>query len=378
METTRSTPDGQLPPGFDGPRACGPYDLAPMLDMINLVFRTQAANGPPRAPSMGWDYSHIYNPHNLDNVRVVCHGVRPVSSVGIHATQVATPRGSIAIGGINAVGTHPDYRRLGLATLTMEDAAAQMRHTGMQVGLLSTGISNWYRKLGWERAGQQRTFTFDRRNIGALPELNGLDVSPDWAAHLDELCALRRASGVGAVRTPELFAVLAARKVGHLFTARRGAEVTAYVAVSGGTVREYAGRPEDVLALVRHAFGVVETLPAHSTDRRGAQQGQFELSVLTPAFGAGVPSLLQDLGVPAALGYMGMLLILDAPGLFDALGVQARVERREDGWRVTHGGWALDLTDGELVKLIFGPERRPDVPAGLFPVDCFQWPMDRV
>lgn len=43
------------PDGFDGPRACGPYELAPTLDMINQVFRTQPAGGAPRAPSMGWD-----------------------------------------------------------------------------------------------------------------------------------------------------------------------------------------------------------------------------------------------------------------------------------------------------------------------------------
>jgi GNAT superfamily N-acetyltransferase len=142
--------------------------------MINLAFRTQPAAGTPRAPSMGWDYSHVYNPHNLENVRVICHGSKPVSSVGIYPTQVQTPRGTIGVGGINAVGTHPDYRRLGLATLTMQDAAARMREIGLHVGLLSTGITNWYRKLGWERAGRQRTFTFDRRNITYLPDAPAL------------------------------------------------------------------------------------------------------------------------------------------------------------------------------------------------------------
>lgn len=36
---------GTLPDGFDGPRECGPYDLAGTLDLINLVFRTQPATG---------------------------------------------------------------------------------------------------------------------------------------------------------------------------------------------------------------------------------------------------------------------------------------------------------------------------------------------
>jgi hypothetical protein len=36
---------------------------------------------------------------------------RPVSSIGIYRTTVRTPHGTLVVGGINAVATHPDYRR---------------------------------------------------------------------------------------------------------------------------------------------------------------------------------------------------------------------------------------------------------------------------
>jgi hypothetical protein len=260
----------------------------------------------------------------------------------------------------------------------MEDAQARMRQIGMHAGLLSTGISNWYRKLGWERAGQQRSFTFDRRNVDYLPEAAGLDVTDDWQSCVAELCALRGASGVGARRTPELFTLLALRKTSHIFVGRRGGQVAAYAAVSGTSVREYAGAPEDVAALVRHAFNAIEDLPERSTERRGAQQGQFEMTVQTPMMTDGLPSLLLELGVPHSLGYMGMLILLDPPGLFEALSLDAMVQRHGDGWRVARAGRALDLTDAELVKLVFGPERWPDFAPDLFPIDFYQWPMDRV
>ena len=331
---------------------------------------------------MGWDYSHVYNQHNLENVRIVCHGGRPVASVGIYPTRVRTPRGTIGVGGINAVGTHPEYRRLGLATLTMQDAAARMREIGMHVGLLSTGITNWYRKLGWERAGRQRTFSFDRRNVTSLPEpagLAGLDVTDDWQPHLEELCALQQASGVGAVRTPEAFALLAARKASHVFVARRAGSVVAYATTSGTSLCEYAGAAEDVLALLRHAFGAIEDLPGRSTERRGPQQGQFEMTVQTPAGSGDLPALLLDRGIPSALTYVGMLLILDPLRLFEALGIDATVELGPGGvWRVSHGGASLRLTQGELVKLVFGPERSPGFAPDLFPIDFYQWPTDRV
>jgi hypothetical protein len=253
-----------------------------------------------------------------------------------------------------------------------------MLQSGDQVGLLSTGITNWYRKLGWERAGRQRSFTFDRRNVAALPAATGFDLTEDWAAHLDDLCALGNAAPLGATRTPQRFALLVRRKMPRVFVALRAGRAVAYVAAAGGIVREYAGDAADVAALLRHAFAAIEDLPARSTERGGAQQGQFEMQVQTPDSAAGLPALLLDLGTPTALTYMGMLAILDPQGLFDALGIDAAVERRPDGWRLRLDGRDHDLSAGELVKLVFGPERRPDVAPDRFPIDFYQWPADRV
>lgn len=365
------------PPGYDGPRACGPYELAPALDMINLVFRTQPGSGVPRAPSMGWDYSHIYNHANLENVRIVCHRGKPVSSVGIYPTQVRTSRGTIGVGGINAVGTHPDHRQRGLNTLAMQDAHETMRAAGLHIGLLGTGISNYYRKLGWERAGIQRSFTFDRRTITLLGEVADLDVTDEWRPHVAALSALHNASSVGATRDAERFELLALRKARHLFVGRRAGKVVAYVALSGAAVREYAGAARDVAGLLRHIFSTIESVPEHSTDRTGTQGGQYEMSVSTPATGE-LPEMLLALGVPNSVTYQGMIVILDVPGLFAALGIDADVRRRGDGWHVRSGAAAMELTEGELVKLVFGPERRPDVDPAVFPIDFYQWPMDRV
>jgi hypothetical protein len=73
-----------------------------------------------------------------------------------------------------------------------------------------------------------------------------------------------------------------------------------------------------------------------------------------------------------------MILILDPAGLFAALALDAQIERRGAHWRVRDRRGATDLTDGELAKLVFGPERRPDRASEVFPVEFFQWPLDRV
>jgi hypothetical protein len=288
----------------------------------------------------------------------------------------------VEVGGINAVATHPDYRRLGLGTATLVDSWRQMDTQGVQLGLLSTGISNYYRKLGWERAGRQRQFTFDRANLTSLPAAPDLDVSEDWPPCAPEMAALydaaTRGAAGGSVRSPERFALLVERKAGRVFVARRGGAVVAYAALSGSTVREHAGAPSDVAALVRRLFPEVERLPPFTTERMGSQQGQYELSVVTPDTPDGLPALLQDLGIPSALHYLGMLAVLDAPALLRALGLPFEVERRGERWHLRHRRQTLDLSAGELTKLLFGPERRPDFAPELLPVPFFQWPLDRV
>jgi GNAT superfamily N-acetyltransferase len=375
-----STSPGLLD-GFDGPRACGPWDLAGVLDLANLVLRTLGTppGGPPRRPTIGYDYTHIYHPDNLDNIRIICRDGVVVSSAAIYPNTVRTPRGEIRVGGINAVVTHPDFRRYGLATAVMEDAAAKMRADGLHVGLLGTGIVDWYRKLAWELAGRQQRFLLDRGNIAFLPLSDGLDVTDEWRSCAEELCALHNAEPIGAARSLSLFTLLAARKLSRLFVARRGGRVVAYAGVGGTAVREYAGAPEDVAALLRAVFACLDNPDARTSERSPGQRSTITMSVTTPAAEEGLPGLLQERGIPSAMEYHGMLLISDAPALFDALSLRdMTLERRDPGWRLCHDSHSLDVTERELVKLVFGPERWPGFAAGIFPVDFYQWPLDHV
>ena len=172
------------------------------MDLANLVLRVLGAppGAPPRWPTIGGDYGHIYHGDNLPNVRVVTYRGRVVSSVGIYPTEVRTPRGAISVGGINAFVTHPDHRRQGLGGAVLRDAHDRMRASGQHVGLLSTRIQDYYRKFGWESAGRQQTWVFDRGNVALLPDSAGLTVTEDWRSHLPELVALHDSDDLGAHR----------------------------------------------------------------------------------------------------------------------------------------------------------------------------------
>jgi hypothetical protein len=74
-----------------------------------------------------------------------------------------------------------------------------------------------------------------------------------------------------------------------------------------------------------------------------------------------------------------MIRIVDAPGLVAALGLQGlELAARAGGWTLRHAGQTLAVTERELVKLLFGPERSPGFAADLCPLDFYQWPLDRV
>lgn len=370
-----------VPAGYDGPRACTWHELASAVDLANLVLRVLGAppGAPPRWPTIGGDYGHVYNGDNLPNVRVVTHRGRVVSSVGIYPTEVRTPRGAIPVGGINAFVTHPDHRRQGLGGAVLRDAHAQMRASGQHVGLLSTRIQDYYRKFGWESAGRQHTWVFDRGNVALLPEPAGLTVTEDWRPHLPELVALHNSDDLGAQRSESTFRMLAERKLGRLFVARRAGRPVAYAGVSGTAVREYGGDPRAVAALIRAVFDQLDDPATPTSERPPGQRATIELTVTTPALRAGLPALLAQAGIPHTLGYLGMLAIFDAPGLFAALGLDdVALMPSDDGWLVRHDGNTLELTPQQLVKLVFGPERFPDFAPALFPLDFFQWPLDRV
>jgi GNAT superfamily N-acetyltransferase len=367
--------------GFDGPRACDPYELPLVMDLVNLVMRVlnTPAGQPTRWPTFGWDYPHIYNPGNIENIRVFAREGRVATTVAIYSTPVRTPRGALKVGGINAMATHPDFRRHGLGAAVLADAEAKMRADGHQIGLLGTRIQDWYRKMDWETAGQQWQFALDRGNVEYLPEPRGLEVDDAWRPHVEALCALREADGIGAPRDGRLFALLAERRLRRVFVARRERRVVAYAGVGGGGVTEYAGAAEDVAALVRAAFERLDDTSVRTSERPPGQRATLELGVTTPVADAGLPGMLADRGIPRTLSYQGMIKILDAQGLFEALDVrEVALERRAGGWRVVYRDRHLDLTERQLVKLVFGPERFPGFAPDVFPVPFYQWPVDHV
>ena len=362
---------------LEGPRPCGPYDLAGVLDNANLVMRVRAPE--PKLPTIGHDWANVYNPGNLDNIRVISHRGVIVSSVAIFPSVVHTPAAksrsaastpSPPIPTTDEWDSGPPYSR----TLTRKCGP-----DGYHIGLLATAVHDYYRKFDWETGGRQRHFTFDRGNIPLLPDPPGNGVSEEWIPHREQMRSLRELEPLAAHRSDELFPLLLERRSTRVFVTLADQEVTAYVAVRGSSVVEYAGPTQQVAALIHHAFETLDDPDQSTTTRSTPHRPTLEMSVITPDQNTGLPAFFTGIGIPSSLDYIGMFKIMNPQPLFAALRIgDVTLDNTGHTWSLHHSGQTLTVSSRELVKLIFGPERHQDFAPDLFPIDFYQWPLDMV
>ena len=409
-------------PTFEGPRPARHDERDELIEMINFVFRTSQG----RAPTIATDWPHVYEVENLANVSVISDPLRVateqaesaavkgkvVASTGVWATDVVLGDVTLRVGGINCVGTLPEYRRHGLGSQVVIAAHQTMRDMGCHVGLLATGITNWYRRMGWENAGMVRTYAVNRGNVDLLPRLRpslrmrmvevgaGDEVvlaqvaAADWAA----VVRLRDAARCGARRSvARLRQLVCARRVERLLLAEPAGGATgdggapvAYLLLRDQEVIEWGGAADDVLGLVAACFEQMDdrTVSTSQRVRDGNAAPLRALKLQTPAPYARVPQpvteLLDARGIPFHNDYMGMLYVVDPQAVLDAYGldgVQVETRQLEDGDEVfvVHvGGESLTLDRRQLAKLFFGPERLGTAANGLLPLPIWQWSLEMV
>jgi ribosomal protein S18 acetylase RimI-like enzyme len=406
---------------FEGPRPARLEERDQLIDMVNVVFRLSVG----REPTIATDWPHVYAPANLENVMVVSDQGRLVASAGVWANDIRVGDVALRVGGINCVGTLQEYRRHGLGSQVMEAAQSKMAELGCHAGLLVTGISNWYRRLGWDDAGCVRTYRLNRGNIALLPRLpDGLrirftEVSASRAEQeskkeaITEALRLHNSAQLGAVRTAEGFRqLLAAKKNPRIVLAEsesvsapvagqeaKPATASAYLLLRDHSVVEWAGPAEIVAGLVRACFERLDD-PAASTSQRDSGDGPALLRTLTltaPGWQHPLVALLDRARIPHTIEYLGMIYVVDPQALLDAYGLSsicsvsspaslagtsrvdvAHMATAGQEFVLTYKGESTKFSHNQLAKLFFGPERITDFAADIFPLPFWQWNLEKV
>jgi predicted N-acetyltransferase YhbS len=93
---------------------------------------------------------------------VIAHQGKPVSQIAIFHDQLKMYDGTLQVGSIGGVCTHPEYRKLGLASRLMEHCTGQLVHEGAQLMLIS-GDEGVYMRLGNVFQGKYMYFSIQPR-----------------------------------------------------------------------------------------------------------------------------------------------------------------------------------------------------------------------
>lgn len=72
-----------------------------------------------------------------------------VSCVQVFPRRLNLSEGTVSLGGIGSVFTHPEHRSGGIASAVLARAEDAMRERGMALGLLFTGRLTFYAQFGW-------------------------------------------------------------------------------------------------------------------------------------------------------------------------------------------------------------------------------------
>ena len=337
------------------------------------------------APTYGEEWPRIYCLENLDNIRVIRVDGRIVSSAAIYPHAVRFGDARLRIGGVTGVATDAPYRRRGYGTRVMQACIERMAELGCHLSLLGSGVPSWYRKLGWEYAGVERSYRFSRGNRHLLPSDSGLVMREAEDSDFEALAAIHAARALGGVRSAELLRAMWAPKPGAaVWVSLRDGKVGAYLRVRGTSVTEYGGPADLLLPMLARLLKTwddptVWTSTRSVEERHANVKPTVHANLDAPWRTDDVTEALDALGILRSASYVRMIRIEDPQELVRAYGrTDLTAWADGDSIVVGTGDRTLRLSRTDAVKLFFGPERpvQPDV-AGL-PFVFHVWLADRV
>jgi len=206
------------------------------------------------------DFPLVFVKSNRPNCRVIEDSGRIVSHAALWPRTLDAAGGRLKVGVIAAVATHPEFRHRGLAAFILRDLQATMREQKYDLGVLWTGVPDFYRKLGWEIVVPRGRMVQLAANAGASssPETDFEIQSFDERRYLDQVVALYNLEPFRFHRSREEFTVLATLNKVETWVAIERSQVVAYLVNANGYnkrgIIEYGGKVAGIVALVQHVL----------------------------------------------------------------------------------------------------------------------------
>lgn len=359
--------------GFDISVPAFAKELREALELSNFVFRTSRG----KEPLMGDFYPHLLNPGNMKRVNLVRVEGKPVSMAAWLREDAFFAGGSLRIGKVGSVATHPDYRGRGYSTGIMRKMLADMKREGCALGLLWTGSPDFYRRIGFEQGGLAYSAKVQRikapRNFyvreGSLEaDLPVVERMPGCAAYrsVRSVTCWKQLLGIPGWRI--LIAEEEDRPVAW--------GVEKHGMDGGCSLGGWGGLPEAVTVIVGRIL----------------DDNDEPVGITASRFDWALRGLLARQGIEWTERQTGMYAIVDAERFcegtapyFLSAGLRPpSLREMDEGFRLEAGSKALQLNPGEAVTVLLGPSdeglrgKLPDAYQRLLPVPLFCAAMDHV
>ena len=299
------------------------------------------------------------------------------------------PGARIRAGLIGSVATDPDWRRQGFASRVLDEAERCLAREGCMLALLWADDAEFYLARGWQPFGCELDFVLDAESVASLPERAGIRrVAPDDYAAVHRLYESHPERFERSAE--ETAALLACPEMETLIRAE-DRDLCAYACLGRGadfahTLHEWAGAPEDVLALTREHI---------LRERNRGAPG--DIALLSPPSADALRARLRALGASESRGILALAKLIDpepAAELIDRYsGPELRASVESNPGQATHVTlWgplaSRALSHAEILQLLFPPrgeralieELQAEVGADLagLPLQPFAWGLDSI
>lgn len=298
------------------------------------------------------EYPTALTPSNIHNMSIITEeGGSIVSHALIKPIITKTPYAIYKLGAIGSVVTDPSHRQQGLSTLNMQNCLAKATAQDCDLVILWTDKTEFYQKFGFELAGHENTYVFDKPQAQRTENIRivkGTQIDPQ------AILKLYAQHTVGSLRSVDDLQQYLRIPNANIYTAwSSNNQLLAYAVDGKGAdlqtfIHEWGGQVDALIDLVSHMVKTENKtyhlmVPEHSTNLR---------------------KVLDHLGIYCHRGFLAMLRVHN----FEAVAMKIKRAFRAEGFdqivlEKQHGqivfGYGQDLytldQEADLAKILFGP-----------------------
>ncbi len=329
----------------EGPRAPTEAEWPKVIEFLTQSLR------PGTAWSINEEYPTSLGRSQMHNMRVITENGEIIAHAAMKPMIVKTPAGVFKVAGIGSVVTSDRHRNQGHSTRIIESCLEAAKNADCDFAILWTDLYDFYRRMGFELAGNEVSILIDRdlAPAGTYKFIDSNKIAPD------SILRVFNQHSVSSHRTVEDIRTSLAIPNSRVSTAWDSTGKLVAYAVEGkgadlnGYIHEWGGSNSALLSLFSHMR---------------AQQKR-DLRLIAPGHAQNLVKNLVDRGCQEHRGYLGMMKILKTDSLFAKIHRQARalgfsdlvLDEQNGRFRFGRGSnvYSSD-SHADLLRLLFGPE----------------------